>query len=319
MKQKNKHFSDKHIKQQEEKKKGYEIDLHSHSTISDGTCTIPQLIDLAIKKGIKKLAITDHDTIDGLKKAQEYSAGKPIEIISGIELSCEEQENGFPDVHILGLCIDFQNKELQKRLKNILEQRKEQKMKMIKKLQALGFSITFKELEKMVGVSFGRPHIARLLMQKYPEKFKNVQDVFDQYLGEGKPAYVPRKDKLKVKEAITLIKKAGGISSLAHPGIYPEKKMIALMNYFAELGGDAIEVYYAYHIIHKETALDEKESKRKVSLAKKFVEKKGLLSTGGSDFHGTIRKVMIGESGLSRDLFEKLEKKVKKRKAMQGG
>ena len=176
------------------------IDLHNHTTTSDGTLSPQQLIDFALQRGLKIIAITDHDTIDCLDWSLEYSKNKPIEIVPGIEFSCEEIARGFDEVHILGLFIDPKNERLIERTKIIRKKRVERAREIIKKLQLLDYSINFEEVEQGVGASLGRPHIAKVLVEKYPEKFTNVSDIFSTLLGTGKPAFVPRGDKIKIEE-----------------------------------------------------------------------------------------------------------------------
>ncbi|MBS3117027.1 PHP domain-containing protein [Candidatus Woesearchaeota archaeon] len=282
-------------------------DLHSHTTTSDGTLTPKELIDLALQRRLSALAITDHDTVDALPFAIDYTKNKPLLIVQGIEFSCEELPRGFEEVHILGLFIDHRNEVLRKRLVHLLEKRKEREQKMIEKLQSFGFDITFEEVAARVGVAFGRPHIAKILVEKYPQQFKTVQDVFENYIGSGKPAYIPRLDKIKVKEAISLIHTTGGIASLAHPCLYKDEDVVELVSYFVACGGDALETFYPYYVNAKGVSLE--ESQHKNALVQKLAQEKSLLQTGGSDFHGIIRPIMLGDCGISMEMFERLKER----------
>ncbi len=158
---------------------------------------------------------------------------------------------------------------------------------MVVKFQNLGFDIAFEEVEKTVKGNMGRPHIAKILLKKYPQEFSSIKDIFDRYLGNGKPAYVERADKTRVKEAIELIKKAGGIPILAHPGIYQKEDALELIKYFSEIGGAGVETYYPYDLINRMT---EEEFEELTKSFRKFTKEHGLLESGGSDFHGETRK-----------------------------
>lgn len=284
------------------------VDLHNHTTVSDGTLSPKELVDLAAQRGVKIMAVTDHDTVGGYPFLQEYGKEKGITVIPGIEFSCDETKRGFDEVHILGLFINPHSKELIVRTKELQEKRVERSRKIIEKIQALEYKISYEEVEKKVGDSFGRPHIAQILMEKYPEKFSKVQEVFDALIGTGKPSYIPRLDKITVKEAVEVIKAAGGIASLAHPCLYNDEDVKELVQYFAESGGEAIEAEYPYHTNTKGVTKEVSEHKR--ALARTLAVQYKLFITGGSDFHGSIRPVTTGDCGISMEQFEKLRKVV---------
>ncbi len=281
------------------------IDLHIHTNESDGELAPAELVDLAIKSGLQCIAITDHDTIDGCRKAIDYAKNKKIKIIPGIEISCYEEEKGFGEVHVVGLFVDYENPLLAAFCENIKTERINQKKLMIKKLQELGFDITFEEVCKIAHHSFGRPHLAKILVQKYPQQFPNVKSVFDQYLGHGKPAYVGRINQTKMKDTVDLIKKARGIAILAHPGVYSANDALVLLKYFLECGGQGLETYYPYDLVNGITV---KEAQSKNSFFKKYAEEHGLLQSGGSDFHGPgVRKtVKLGQLVIPFDLVTNL-------------
>lgn len=285
-------------------------DLHAHSTISDGTLTPQEVLDLAFKRGLKYLAITDHDSVDSLEWSQKYALRKGLTLINGIEFSCVE--DSYDDVHILGLWINPQHQMLRQRLAQLCQQRLARNKEIILKLQQLGLQITFQEVEKKAGSAFGRPHIAEVLIEKYPARFKEVQDVFDVYIGKDKPAYVERKDKIKMQEAIDLIHGAGGIASLAHPGVFSDHEIGPLVQYFVQCRGDALETYYPYHINQRNVSVE--VSKHKNTLLRALAAQHHLLETGGSDFHGAIRPIMLGDCGLPLHLFNKLLKEHGERK-----
>ncbi len=281
------------------------VDMHMHSTTSDGTLTSEQLIDFCIQRGLKTISITEHDTVESIQSNLEYVQDKPIEIIPGIEFSCEEKKLGFEEVHVLGYFIDHTNLALKDATQKMKQERVERGKLIIQKIQELGYDITFEEVAARVGVSFARPHIAKILMEKYPEKFQRVQDVFDALIGNGKPAYVARKDKISVKDAIELITNAGGIASLAHPCVFKNFEDVELIiDHFIQVGGKAIETYYGYGTNIK--GLTPEEGQVRSEFVKKITREKGLLETGGSDFHGLIRPIYVGDAGLPRELLEKL-------------
>jgi len=207
------------------------IDLHVHSTSSDGKMTPEGLVDLAIEKNIPAIAITDHDVVGGSKRAVEYAADKNIEVVPGIEIGADDEDLKLYDVHILGLFVDLEDEKLFDLSRYLMREREIQKKKIIKLLNDLGYEITFDELkEEAGGINYGRPHIARILMRKY-EKFKTIQEVFDELLGSSGVASV-RQGKEGIKNTIDIIHGAGGIAILAHPMLCknPEKVIDEFVN-----------------------------------------------------------------------------------------
>jgi hypothetical protein len=266
-------------------------DLHVHSTASDGLFTPRQIIDMALKIGLAGLALTDHDTVDGLESAIDYIREKEYEIdfIPGIEINTEV---GRSEVHILGYFIDYRNTMLNERLKEIKRARSERAIKMIDKLRKMGLIISLAQVKKLTrGDLIGRPHIARALMEKayvFSEK-----EAFEKYIGQGKPAYVPRYRFLP-EEAIDLVKNAGGIPVLAHPGLISDQDLISGV---IDMGIEGIEIYYPEH--------DQMQIKKYIELARK----NHLVITGGSDFHGTDEgsgRSRLGITGITQDLMRKL-------------
>jgi hypothetical protein len=279
------------------------IDLHVHSSASDGILSPSDLIDYAIEKGVNIMALTDHDVISGLKEAINYSKNKPIIIVPGIEISYRDEELGLNEIHIVGLFVDYKNKDLINTCERLKKFRINQKKKIIDKLKEFGYNISFEELEKEVtGESFGRPHIANILLRKYPEEFLDMQDVFDKLLSNK--AYV-KKEKLGLNEIINLIKNAGGIPILAHPGLLGEKAE-AFIDKFAKAGGRGIEVYYPYSGEKKAIKTPE-DGKKLIEKFKKIAKKKKLLISGGTDFH-LPGKAEIGSYSLSEEEFNRLKK-----------
>lgn len=268
------------------------IDLQCHTTFSDGELSPEETVDLAVKRGIKALAITDHDTVDSIGPAVAHSRIKGIELVPGIEIECDESRHGFEKVDVLGLLIDYKNKNLVNFTEKTKNERIRQKKLIIKKLNNLGFDISFEEVARLVKSSFGRPHIAKILLEKYPGEFTSVNDVFNKYLGENMPAYVARKHRVTLKGAIKIIKESNGISVLAHPGVFKREHSIELIDIFANLGGEGIETYYPYHIIVPDLKINENQNSEMISFYKSIAKSKKLLESGGNDYHGSYRDTM---------------------------
>lgn len=272
------------------------IDLHLHSTVSDGEMTPKEIIDFAVKKGIPAISITDHDRIRANKEAMEYSKDKSIEYVSGLEITCTPPKD-VKEVHIVGLFINIHNKEIKNIYNRHREYTKDVVKKIITKLNYLGYEITFEELFKETGGKhLGRPWIAKLLMKKYPEEFKNRKEVFNKLLGKEGKAFEKSKG-TSIKDAIGIIHQAGGIAILAHPW-HIQEKMEEVVKKFVELGGDGIERNY----IQKES-IPKNMGKRLDDLILKF----GLVVSGGTDFHNFNKGEEIGDRGITKEEFEKLK------------
>jgi predicted metal-dependent phosphoesterase TrpH len=275
------------------------IDLHAHSTASDGTMSPAELVQYAHQKGLSALAITDHDTIDGI--AEEVATGNilGIEVVPGIELSVKYRDI---NVHLLGYLFNCQHRQLHTALKLLQTGRVERNKKIIANLNTFGFAIEFAELKESAGAGQnGRPHIARLMIEK--GFVRTMDEAFEKYLGHGRLAYASRFI-LGVKEAIALIKNAGGAAVLAHP-LQLDKQvdnLSTVVRRMCDLGLDGIEVYYPNH--------SRQFRKRLMLLAKEYC----LLMTGGSDYHGSIRPgtTLAGGKNVSvpAELLVKLKQRV---------
>lgn len=247
------------------------IDLHSHTVVSDGTLTPTQLVELAARKGLAALAITDHDHLGAIDEARLAGARLGVEIVPGVELSVAHAAG---DVHMLGYLLDPEEPRLATRLGAFREVREQRGRLMVEKLQALGVDITHEDVRRAAGPdagSIGRPHIARALMEK--RIVSSVQEAFDRWIGDGSPAYV-EKANLGAGEAIGLIHGAGGVAVLAHPGLLSDKARYRIVRELAALGLDGVEVEHSRH--------SSEERHRLRELAAEL----GLVETGGSDFHG---------------------------------
>lgn len=247
------------------------LDLHTHSTASDGTLSPEELILEAAHKNLKYLSLTDHDTIEGLSQISKVPDG--LIFINGVEISAE-----FPKtLHILGYGFDPKHTELNRTLKELQDFRLNRNKKMIENMKKLGFDITLEELEKEAGGEvIGRPHFANLFAKK--GYAKSYQESFDKYLDKGKQLYLNKK-RLQPKNAIELILDAKGIPVIAHPYQTKlndeklEELVVDLVNY----GLMGIEVFYSKH------------TPDQIRFYKYLADKYGLLITAGSDFHGTTK------------------------------
>lgn len=255
------------------------IDLHTHTTASDGTDSPSSLIDYAIEKKLKAIAITDHDTIRGLQEATQYAdiLDTDLEVIPGIEFSTGLPGYDF-DIHILGLFIDPDNKVFTKGLEDILADRNARNQRLVALLNKLDYKITMEELQVYGGGSvLTRAHFASVLVQK--GYFENNTYAFEELLGNGKPAFIPREN-VSTEAVIKLINQTGGISAIAHPTLYKlsEEKLFQLIKTLKSFGLKAIESYYSLY--------DSQQHHHMRNLAKHF----GLLEVGGSDYHGGNKK-----------------------------
>lgn len=272
--------------------------MHVHSTASDGTFTPKQVVNYAAKKGLTAVALTDHDTIDGIKEGFRAARRVGIEFIPGVEFSTEIDSESF---HIVGLYIDYKQKELINLTKEIGNSREIRCKKIIEKINAMnvGPEITFKEVNALADGVIGRPHVASILIEKGYSN--SIEEVFNKYLNRGAPGYVPR-FKLTPKEAIHVLKKNGATPILAHPCYITNKHPLKefLIEHQKE-GLEGIEVYYPSH------------SKKQTKLFKEYAEELGLLMSGGSDCHGELNGgPYIGNIKIRYELLKKIKEHRKK-------
>ncbi|MBQ6131991.1 MAG: PHP domain-containing protein [Selenomonadaceae bacterium] len=264
-------------------------DLHTHTNFSDGSYSPEELVAAAKKIGLHYLAITDHDTIDGVRQLYENGLypDRIVNIIPGVELSANHPER---DIHIVGYNIDIYNEALLEMIDKIIEARWERFSEIINILQSKRFNIREADVLKVAGTSrsIGRAHIARALVKI--GAFRNVREVFEKMLGKGNPAYVPRYLP-EVDEVIDVIHQAGGVATLAHPKLVGDEELVEEL--CKKL--DGLEVYYPFH--------KPDETQHYFFLAKKY----NLLITGGSDFHGAASRFVneLGDFTISDTLAEK--------------
>jgi hypothetical protein len=264
-------------------------DLHVHSLHSDGTYTSAQLVKEAIARGISALAITDHDSTEGLAEALAEAKNTDLEIIPGIELTAQHENQ---EVHILGYFLDYQNKELLEQLKLMRLNRVQRVHKIIENLEGLGVKLNPETVFAIYGkATVGRMHIARALVKD--KLVSSTAEAFRKYIGDRSPAYVLG-FRLSVPEAIKMIKSAGGRPVLAHPYLLDNDSLI---NEFVGYGIEGIEVYYPEH------------SQSMVNFYLELAKNLNLLVTGGTDFHGSAKpQIKLGMIKVPLELVEKLRR-----------
>lgn len=247
------------------------IDLHVHSTASDGTFTPTELVTEAIRCKLSAFALTDHDTTNGVAEAVAAGLAAGIEVIPGAELSTEY--NG-TEIHVVGLFIDPENAALQEALHTFRDMRDNRNTKMVDRLREEGFSITAEELyRRNPDTVVARPHIARYLVDT--GQVKDIKTVFDKYIGDGCKCYVDRY-KITPMKAVSLIRGAGGLAILAHPCLYKMKRaeLMAMIDEMMPAGLNGIEAVYSCN-----KGCDERDFRT-------IADTYHLLLSGGSDFHG---------------------------------
>lgn len=263
------------------------IDLHTHSTASDGTLSPRELVRAAAKAGVEALALTDHDTLVGLPEAVEAGHEFGVEVIPGCELSVESPE-GAGWIHIVALWVPPQAKALEDAFAWVHEGRLVRNRKIIDKLNSLGINISYENVSARAQGTIGRPHIAQEMLSL--GVVKTLAQAFGQYLGDKGRAYVPKR-KLNQEQALGLLGEVGATSILAHPYIIgPSKPLVEhVVGDLCRLGLEGIEVFYPEH--------DAARTQYFASLADSL----GLLKSGGSDFHGSVKPAIrlgVGKGNL---------------------
>jgi predicted metal-dependent phosphoesterase TrpH len=271
------------------------IDLHMHSTASDGSFAPEVIAGMAAANGVEIFSLTDHDTLDGLPPARERAKRDGLRLVPGVELSVSEE--GI-DVHLLAYGFDPTDPALVAAVARFREGRHERARKILSRLKGLGIRISLEEVEEIAhGGALGRPHVAEALLRAgHVETFN---EAFQRFLGHHAPAYVP-KPRVTLEEASSIVKDAGGVTILAHPGTLNRDHLIPA---WARRGLDGIEVW---HSKHDAVAVDRYRG---------FAQLHGLLMTGGSDYHGErTPDVSIGGVNVPDEIMKPLDAAFKARR-----
>ena len=254
-------------------------DLHLHTTASDGVYSAEELARLVQRANVTFFSVTDHDTLDALPEAIDAAYDRGLAFLPGVEISTEGDE----EIHILGYGVKDQDEVLISCLKKAAQDRHDRILAMAEKLNALGMPLPMEDVIASAGGSLGRPHLARAMMDKgYVE---SVQQAFDLYLGKGKPAYLPRAT-MTAAQAISLLRDRGAVPVLAHPGLirWPLERLLPMLKVWQDAGLRGVEVYHP-------------ANQGNYLYWDKLARQRGLLVTGGSDFHdGTSSHGQIGET-----------------------
>lgn len=268
------------------------VDLHLHSTASDGQFTPTELVRMCWEKGLRVIALTDHDTTDGVAEAMAAAASIEVEpplVIPGVEISTDVP--GQYEIHIIGYYVDLDNSALQKRLSGMRESRLNRARAIWERLNELGHPVSWERVLALAGDgAVGRPHIAQALVEAgYAE---SVTDAFQKYIGRSGQAYIPR-PKITPEEAIRLIRDAGGVPVLAHPD-----HVIERIPALVQAGLMGLEAYYNGY------------AKVQIAFLKRLARKHGLIVTGGSDFHGpeVTESIELGSTFVPYEVVASLQR-----------
>jgi len=268
------------------------IDLHTHSNRSDGTFEPAEIVRLAVERGLEVVALTDHDTTDGLEEALAAGRELGIEVVPGVEFSAEYENTS---VHVLCYWMDVENEELQAELTRLRDDRFRRGERMIEKLRALGFDISFDRVREIAaGGNIIRPHVAQAMVEA--GIVETEAEAFDEYISDGGPAHVP-KHALHPLDAVRLIRKAGGICVLAHPGMWGDQTSVPgeLIEAMAEADMQGLEVDHTDH------------DPATRAYYREVATRLGLVATGGSDCHGTrYEPIRLGTSTCDPEGFAAL-------------
>lgn len=274
------------------------VDLHSHTTASDGTLSPRDLVRAAVKRGVRVLAITDHDSTEGLRDAfDEAARHPPLTIVPGLEINCDVPG---AEVHVLGYYVDYEAAWFQDFLREQRAERAARVHRIAERLAELGMPIDPAEVFAIVKEgSPGRPHVAQVMVQR--GYVKSVREAFDKWLHANGPANVPRK-RLTPMDAIAVIRRAGGVPVFAHPGLASRDELVPDMVAAGLMG---IETYYAEH------------SAAQIAHYKDLCRQHGLIATGGSDYHGerSGRTNPLGHPPVPLSVYEELKNAARKARA----
>jgi predicted metal-dependent phosphoesterase TrpH len=269
------------------------VDLHSHTTASDGALSPRELVRLAARHGVRVLAVTDHDSTEGLAEAMDEATHHELEIVPGLEINCDVPGS---EIHVLGYCVDWRAGWFQTFLAEQRAERAARVHRIVERLTELGMPLTAEEIFAICKEgSPGRPHVAQAMIKR--GYVKSVREAFDRWLHAGGPANVPRR-RLAPAEAVSVIRRAGGVPVFAHPGLAGRDEMIPEL---IEAGLAGIETYYPEHSVAQ------------IEAYRQTCRRHGLVATGGSDYHGphTGRATTVGSPHVPLAVWEALRDKAR--------
>lgn len=271
-------------------------DLHTHTDLSDGTTTIEQNVLAAIALGLEGLGVTDHDTVEPFERAMAAADGTDLEIVPGVEFSAEHEGSS---VHVLGYWVSPDDEPLRDEMDRLRNERHRRAQEIVAKFIALGIEVDFARVEELAGgAPIGRPHIAKAVVET--GAVATTQEVFDEWLADGGPAYV-QKYAVGPVRAVELIRGAGGVAVVAHPGLYaasrapgdgPVSLDAGVLEAMVAAGMAGIEADHPHHT----------DDQRRYF--RDFARRHDLVLTAGSDFHGEAKDVRLGEATTPRAAIE---------------
>lgn len=248
------------------------IDLHLHSTASDGSLPPEEVVQRALAAGLRAMALTDHDTVAGVEPARRAAQGTTLDVIAGVELSAYQ---GDDETHLLGLHLTDIGR-MDSALQAFRDARRDRGEQMVERLNAIGVAITFQDvLDVAGGGAIGRPHLARAMVEN--GWARDIRDAFDRYLGAGRPAFLDKR-RLSLRDAIAMVHSCGGLAVIAHPG---QSGTVARLTALKQLGLDGVEVLHPGH--------SAEDRKRLLAIATQL----DLVPSGGSDAHGATEGTRV--------------------------
>ena len=272
-------------------------DLHTHTRMSDGTTTIEDNVRVALELGLEGLGVTDHDTTEPFARARAAAEGTALELVLGTEFSAEHEGSS---VHVLGYWVDAAHQPLQDEMDRLRNERYRRAEEIVAKFHELGIDVSFARVRELAGESpIGRPHIAKAVIET--GAVDEMQEVFDRYLADGGPAYVP-KYAVDPVTAVELIRGAGGVAVLAHPALYSARQRADGTRGIEDEVVEAMTAAGMAGIEADHPAHEPEERERYRDLARGL----DLVVTAGSDFHGEAKDLALGEATTPRDRVEQL-------------
>jgi predicted metal-dependent phosphoesterase TrpH len=267
---------------------GHRLELHAHTHFSDGTLSPAALVELAVERGLTALAITDHDSVEGVPSAMDAANGR-LEIVPGIEVSSTLEGH---DLHVLGYFVDVGSETLARRLERFREERRERARAIMERLATLGAAVPAEEVFAAAGPGVvGRPHIAQALLRA--GHVPSIEVAFQRFLGGRGSAFVPR-PAFHSTEAVQVIREAGGVAVLAHPALMPRR----LVEPLVEAGLAGLEVWHPQHGTSAQR------------LWREVARDLGLIASGGSDFHGPHRGAGLGDMPVPARVLDDLRARI---------